>query len=242
MQVVSSDQESCFLANGNKIKGMDHLKDNIILSSPEVCQRLQDYKEELIREKQFSDLIMHVIEKIEKESEQSLDRELWPEVSLLDMKRYLKEDISVSGVSESSPIFILESVDNKIGNILHHFNIFEIGQLAECTKVEIDNIANQAKSLQSSDIEFAVQDAKSTLKILSAVEKSHTEKDYKGSSWNSWGNIAQVSNLLQIKQNTKKIASLLNPKTFGASLVDVFVGHEQGNDEDWEDIETFQAI
>jgi len=239
MQVVSSDQESCFLANGNKIKGgMDHLKDNIILSSPEVCQRLQDYKEELIREKQFSDLILHVIEKIEKDAEESLE-DLWSEVSLLDMKRYLKEGISVAGVSESSPIIILESVDNKICNTLHNFNIFEISQLAECTKVEIDNIASQVKSLQSSDIEYAVQDAKSTLKILSAIQKDG--EDNKGSSWNSWGNITQVSNLLQIKKNTKKIASMLNPKTFGASLVDVFVGHEGQDTEELED-DSFQAI
>jgi len=238
MTQVVSDQQSLFLANGNKIKQMEPSKDNIILNSPELCKRLQDYKEELVREKQFSDLIIHVIEKIEKEGEQSSDNDLWPEFSLLDMKRYIKEGISVSGVSESSPVFVLESVDSKIGNTLHNFNIFEICQLAECTKVEIDNIANQANSLQSSDIESAVQDAKNTLRILSIAEKD-AGKDKK--SWSSWGNITQVSNLLHIRQNTKKIASLLNPKSIGSSLVEVFVGHEQDS-EDFEDLDSFQAI
>jgi len=242
MTQVVTDQESLFLANGNKIKEMEQVKDNVIFNSPELCKRLQDYKEELVREKQFGDLIMHVIEKIEKDSEQHSDKDLWPEFSLLDMKRYIKEGISVSGVSENSPVFVLESVDNRIGNTLHNFNIFEICQLAECTKVEIDNIANQAKSLQSSDIESAVQDAKSTLKIISSTEKEQqAAKESNKSSWNSWGNLAQVSNLLHIKKNTKKIANMLNPKTIGSSLVEVFVGHDQDSEE-MEDLDTFQAI
>lgn len=237
MEVI--DSREVLLANGNKMKGVS-TPSVFELDSVEVQKRLQEHKEEAKREKQFCELIMHVIEKIEQESaeDEGFNNEPWPEISLLDMKKFIKSEISVGGVSENSPIIILESVSSNVGQTLHNFNIFELSQLVACTKAELNHIIKQAKGVPASDLEFAYQDAKSVVSILSTVSK---EKDKETSSWNSWGGLSQVSNLLHIKENSKKIANLmetLSTKGITASFVDAFASQ---NPED-EDIETFHEV
>jgi len=234
------DSPEVLLANGNWMKGADKDHYTFLLKSHDLKQKLQEHKEASIREKQFCELILHVIEQIDKECEDLPDdRDLWTGVSLLDMKKFLKADVSVTGVSENSPIFILESVHGKVGQILHNFNIYEICQLAACTKVEFSHIAKQVSAHQVNDLEFALQDAKSIMEILSA-EKEHKAKE-PTNAWNSWGNLTQVSNLLQIKENSQKIANfmgVLSTKHITTSILDALTGQPREE----EDIDSFETI
>jgi len=242
MEVINLDDQEVLLANGNRMKGVDYnqLKEpTFSLNSPEVRRRLQDHKEAILREKQFSELILHVLAKIQKETEDVDDNTLRPEVSLLDMKRFLRGDVKVAGVSENSPIFILESVSSAVGQVLHNCNIFELWQLAACTKTELAHIIKHAKGVQGSDLEFAAQDAKSVMDILSAVARDAKAKE-DASPWSTWGNFSQVTDLLNIKENTKKIMDNLSSKGITASIVDVFVGPAPSSEGD--DIETFQEL
>jgi len=246
MEVINLDDQEVLLANGNRMKSVDYnkLKEPMfVLNSPEVKRRLQDTKEEILREKQFGELILHVLEKIQKESSEDFDNKgMWSDVSPLDMKRFLKGEVHVSGVSDNSPIFILESVNAAVGQILHNFNIFEIWQLAACTKVELNHIIKQAKDVESSDLEFAAQDAKGVMDILSAVAKDTKMKEESSSPWGTWGNLSQVTDLLHIKENSKKIANMMgnfSPKGITASIVDVFAPPVPS---EGDDIDTFQEI
>lgn len=223
------------LANGNIMKMME---DDTLFNSPEFQKRLQLNKEATLLELQFSEMILHVIDQIEKESDEDPlnDKDLWPTVSPLDMKMFLKADVSVNGVSGNSPIFILESVTGKVGQTLHNFNIFEVSQLAECTKAEFSHIIKQSK-LPPNELEYALQDAKSVMDIL-ALEKPKTPES---TPRNPWGNLAQVGDLLQIKENSKKFANMmghLSPKNITASIV----GALSNNRTDDEDINSFEAI
>jgi len=237
------DTKEVLLANGNWMK-IDKDTTTSFLDSPSLAKVLQEHKELSRLELQFGDMILHVIEQIEKESEQlPSEKELWPEVSLLDMKKYLKTDVGVPGVTESSPIFVLESVHPKLGQVLHNFNVFEIGQLAGCTKVELNHIIKQApQSIPPSDFEFAQQDAKSVMKILADAEEHKTKEQPNAlGAWNSWGNLTQVSNLLHIKENSQKIANfmgVLSPKQITASIMDAFNGQPR----DGEDINSFETL
>jgi len=247
MEVINLDQE-VVLANGNRMKNVDYLKIKepaFYLNSPEVRRKLQEHKEDLIREKQFAELVLHVLEKIQKESNDEFNEKIfdekmfWPEVCLLDMKKFLNEDVSVCGVSENSPIFVLDSVTSKVGQVLHNFNIFEIGQLAACTRAELNHIIKQAREVQSTDLEFAVHDAKSVVNILSSVA-NEAKKSKEETTWGSWG-LAQVTDMLHIKDNSKKIANIvgsLSPKHITASIVEVFAGPNLDGD----DIGSFQEI
>jgi len=234
------DNPEVLLANGNWMKGADKDQYTFLLDSPDLKQKLQEHKEVSTREKQFCELILHVIEQIDKEcGDLPDDRDLWPEFSLLDMKKFLKADVSVPGVSENSPVFVLESVHGKVGQVLHNFNIYEICQLAACTRVEFSHIIKQAPTVQANDLELVLQDAKSVMNILS-VQKEHRAKESTG-AWNSWGNLAQVSNLLQIKESSQKIANfmgVLAPKLITTSIMDAFTS--QPHDE--EDIDSFETI
>jgi len=236
--VEVGDNPGIVLANGNIMK----IEDDAILNSPEFKKRLQLNKEETQREIQFSEMILHVIEQIEKESgEDPLnDKELWPAVSPLDMKKFLKADVNATGVSENSPIFILDSVTGKVGQILHNFNIFEISQLASCTKVELSHIIKQS-NLPPHELEFALQDAKSVMDIL-ALEKSKVKEPTTTTTWNSWGNLAQVGDLLQIKENSKKFANImghLSPKNITATIVGALSNNHPDNDDD---IDSFEEM
>jgi len=235
IQVGDTTQQ--LLANGNIMRIP---KEEVLLTSPELIKKLQLNKEESLREIQFSELIMHVLEQIEKESDEDPfnDKDLWPEVSPLDMKKFLKADVNVTGVSGSSPIFILDSVNSKIGQTLHNFNIFEISQLAACTKVELSYILKQTKNLPSQELEFALQDAKSVMDILD-LEKKTKAKEV--TTWNAWGNLSQVGDLLQIKENSKKFANMmghLSPKNITASIAGVLSNNHSDND----DIDSFEEM
>lgn len=218
------------LANGNRMKGKE---EDLLLDSPELKKRLQATKEEVLREKQFGELIMHVIDQIEKESEDDPfnDKDLWPTVSLLDMKKFLKGDVHVTGVSENSPIHVLDSVNGKVGQALHNFNIYEISQLASCTKVELSHMIKQA-NLPPYELEYALQDAKGVMDIL----ESEKNKPKETNAWNSW---TQMGDLLQIKESSKKIANMMgSAKSFTASLVGVL----KNNRSDDDDIDSFEEI
>lgn len=237
------DTKEVLLANGNWMK-TDKDTTTSFLDSPSLDKVLQEHKELSKLEIQFAEMIMHVIEQIEKESEPVLsEKDLWPDVSLLDMKKYLKTDVSVTGVTDSSPIFVLESVYPKLGQVLHNFNMYEIGQLAACTKVELSHIIKQApRTIPSYDFEFALEDAKSVMKILSVVEEHKAKEQHNAlGAWNSWGNLTQVSNLLHIKENSQKIANFMGviaPKHITASIMGTFTS--QNHDD--EDIDSFQTL
>jgi hypothetical protein len=238
----SLDNPEVLLANGNWMKGKDDQRNfPYLLDSPDLQQIIEDHKELNKLELQFGEMILHVIEQIEKESEPlPSEKDLWPEISLLDMKRYLKTDVGVTGVSENSPVFVLDSVYSKLGQVLHNFNIYELCQLAACTKSELNHLIKQAPRIKPSDFEFAVQDAQSVMKIIQS-EKDHKIKEPSANAWNSWGNLSQVSNMFQIKENTQKIASFmenLTPKHLTASFMDAFGGQPR----DDEDIDSFETI
>jgi len=233
--VEVGDNSQVVLANGNIMK---IIEEDTILNSPEFKKKLQMNKEETQREIQFSELILHVIEQIEKEAEEDPlnDKDLWPAVSPLDMKKFLKADVNVTGVSENSPIFILDSVNGKIGQTLHNFNIFEISQLAACTKVELSHMIKQS-NLPPNELEFALQDARSVMDIL-ALEKNKVKEP---TTWNSWGNLTQVGDLLHIKENSKKFATMmgqLSPKNITASIVGALTNNHSEN----EDIDSFEEM
>jgi len=237
--MLEAAEVGVLLANGNRMKGVG-ADFELLLESPELQKRVQEYNDLSKREKQFSELILHVIEQIEKENSEELPThtDLWPEISMLDMKKFLKADVSVPGVSENSPIFVLDCVNGKVGQTLHNFNVYEISQLAACTKVEISHMFKQAKGIFPGELEVATQDAKSIMGILS-VKKEQKVKE--ANSWNSWGSLSQVSNLLQIKENGQKFANLmetLSPKHLTTSIVDVFTSAIQEDD----DINSFEEI
>jgi len=237
----SLDNTEVLLANGNWMKGKDDQRNYpYLLDSPDLQKIIEDHKELNKLELQFGEMIMHVIEQIEKESEALPSaKELWPEVSMLDMKKYLKGDVSVTGVSENSPVFVLDSVYSKLGQVLHNSNIYELYQLAACTKVELSHFIKQAPRIKPSDFQFALQDARSVMKILQS-EKDHKAKEPSVNAWNSWGNLTQVSNLFQIKENTQKITSfmeILSPKHITASFMDA-LGVQAREDEDINSFET----
>jgi len=232
-----TDNSGLVLANGNIMKGPK--EEELILDSPELKKRIQRNQEETMREKQFGDMIVHVIEQIEKESREEdtyNEQDLWPAISPLDMKRFLKGDVNVSGVTGSSPIFILDSVNSKVGQTLHDFNIFEISQLASCTKLELRHMIKQS-NVPAHEVEFALQDAKSVMDIL-AIEKPKAKEQ---TTWNSWGNLTQVGDLLQIKENSKKFANMmghLSPKSITTSIVGAFSRNQQPG----EDIDSFEEM
>lgn len=237
-------RKEVLLANGNWMKIDQANAPSSFLDSPILTNVLKEHKELSRLEIQFADMILHVIDQIEKESEPlPSEKELWPEVSLLDMKKYLKADVGVVGVTESSPIFILESVPAKLGQVLHSFNVYEIGQLAACTKVELNHIIKQApRNVPPGDFELAQQDAKSVTKILevAAGQKTKEQPNALG-AWNSWGNLTQVSNILHIKENSQKIANfmgVLAPKHITASIMDAFNGQTRDDD----DINSFEKL
>jgi len=238
----SLDNSEVLLANGNWMKGADYqMTYPHVLDSSDLKKILEEHKELNKLELQFGELILHVIDQIEKESEAlPSGKELWPENSMLDMKKYLKSDISVPGVSENSPIFVLESVYGKLGQAFHNFNIYDLGQLAACTKVELAHLIKQVPAIKPCDFEFALQDARSVISILKS-EKEHKVKDSPTANpWNSWGSLAQVSNIFQIKENTQKITSfmeVLAPKNLTASVMGAF-----GAVRDEEDIESFEPL
>jgi len=241
--MLDSVDTSVLLANGNWMKGEDDQKNYpYLLDSHDLQKILEEHKELNRLELQFGELILHVIEQIDKESDESSDKELWPEFSLLDMKKYLKADVSVPGVSENSPIFVLESVYSKLGQALHNFNIYELCQLAACTKVELSHLIKQTPNIRASDFELAQQDAKSIMNIIASEGKHKAKEQGVVNAWNSWGNLAQVSNLFQMKENGQKIASFmgaLSPKHITTSFMDAF-GSQAGEDE--EDFDSFEKI
>jgi len=238
------------LANGNIIQFMPQSKKSnsdsihsMLVSPPLAHSRLSEMEEERMREKQFCDMIMHVIDKIEKEGEEDSvkNEELMSETSLWDLKSFLKAHINVSGVSEDSPIVVLESVNTKLTNVFHDSNLFDIGRLAACTKVEIDFIASRTKNVLASDVLVAVEDAKSVMKILRAVHYDEKE-ERKEAKIHPWMHLSQVTNLLHIKSPSKKFAGMmgqLSPKNIGTSIVDIFVGQSAREDED---IDSFHAM
>lgn len=251
MTEIVGNPETHFLANGNIKQVMPQSKkynsDSSIttmpLVNPPLAQsRLSEIAEEKMREKQFCEMILHVIDKIEQESEEDPvnNEELMSETSLWDLKSFLKSHISVSGVSEHSSIVILESVNIKLTSMFHDFNLFDIGHLAACTKIEADFIAARAMNVPASDILLAVEDAKSVIKILRAVRKE--VKEEKKDAKNSWMNLSQMTKLLHIKSPSKKVVDMmghLSPKNIRTSLVDVFVGQSSREDED---IDSFHAM
>lgn len=233
MEVVSHHSSNLF-ANGNVRGGMaDHMasKDAALLNTPEVTKVLKEEQDYLTRELQFYDIVSHVLEKIENETQDEFaedEKDLWPEVSLLDMKLYLKSKVYTSNVSENSPIFVLDAVSTKLGRLLHTADIYDIRQLAACSDAEIDDIVAHMKSAQRSDIEFAVQDARDVLRILV------TEKARQKGAWDNLSTFAE----LNLKENTQKIAKFvwqLNPKGIVEALA-----RPQSVDE--EDIDAFQTI
>jgi len=255
MTEIVENQETILLANGNIKKVMkknnsDSTPNNKMLVTPSVSKP-SAMEEERIREKQFCDMIMHVIDRIEKESEEDPvdNEELMSEASLWDLKSYLKSSVGVSGVSETSPIVILETVNSKLATMFHEYNLFHIGRLAACTKVEADFIAARAATTLTTtknnnnvapcDVLLAIEDAKSVVKILNAVHnKGDGKEDTKKDSKNPW-NLSQMTNLLHIKNSSKKFMGQLSPKSIRSSIVDVFVGQSSREDED---IDSFQAI
>jgi len=234
----SLDNTEVRLANGNWMKGADDQKNYpYLLDSPDLQKILEEHKEINRLELQFGELILHVIEQIERESEAlPSDNELWPECSLLDMKKYLKADVSVLGVSENSPIFVLESIYSKLGQAFHNFNIYELCQLAACTKVELNHLVKQTPGIKASEFELAQQDAKSVMKIIVNNKEHKAKEQVAPNSWSSWGNFTQVSNLFQIKENSQKIASFmeaLSPK----HIIDALGGQPHEAEEDLDSFE-----
>jgi len=250
MTEIVGNPETLLLANGNfvhimKKNNSDKSISTMPLVSPPLAQssRQSELEEERTRERQFCDMILHVIDKIEKESEEDPinNEELMSEASLWDLKSFLKAHVQVAGVSESSPIVILETVNTKLSNVFQDFNVFDIGQLAACTKVETDYIAARAQNVFACDVQLAVEDAKSVMKILSAVHRDGKEE--KKDAKNSWVNLSQMTNLLHIKSPSKKFAGVmghLSPKNLRSSFVDVFVGQSAREDE--EDIDSFYRM
>ena len=89
-------------------------------------------------------------------------------------------------------------VYGKLGQIFHNFNIFEICQLAGCTKVELIHLVKQAPKIPAGDFELALQDAKSVMDILAFENEQKAKEPTALNTWNSWGGLTQVSNLLRI--------------------------------------------
>jgi hypothetical protein len=246
MLAVNNTNTEGVLANGNRMNGADYYGDRDayakLMDSAEMKNIMNEYKDVGRREQQFGDLILHVIEQIEKEcDEPPSERDHWPEFSLLDMKKFLKGDVNVPAVSENSPVFVLESVNGKVGQTLHNFNIYEICQLAACTKTELNNIIRQASGVLAADLETALQDAKCIMNILSEKEQAKVKEA--PTVWNPWGinNLAQVSNLLHIKENGQKFASFMgaiNPKNITNSIKGAFVGQNY----EGENIDEFEEL
>jgi len=250
-EIVENPPQTRILANGNIEQIMPQSKknnsDKSITTMPPVSlplakSRLSELEEERVREKQFCDMILHVLDKIEQDSEEDNvnNEELLSETSLWDLKSFLKGHINVAGVGENSSIVILESVNTKLTSMFHDSNVFDIGQLAACTKVEADFIASRTKTVLASDVQLAVEDAKSVMTILHALNRAGKEE--KKDAKNSWMNLSQMTNILNIKSPSKKFIGMmgtLSPKNIGTSIVDVFVGQSPREDED---IESFQTI